>query len=153
MPWNNRGGNIRPRQLNPQSSHLQVANLLIGTNDYTQQFPDAGDYTFDDSFQERLVSEILGSTRASFRNTSPDHRETVRLLENEIGYNPLNFQSNSPPMEEDFFDLDIEAYYANGNNACGFIPGVPIILSSVDEQYEDNLRENNSEGQSATQER
>lgn len=37
-------------------------------------------------------------------------------------------------VNSDFFDLDLEEYYANGNNACGFIPGVPVILS--DEQVE-----------------
>ena len=39
----------------------------------------------------------------------------------------------------DFFDLDIGTYYANGNNACGFIPGVPAILSDVNEMEPDDL--------------
>ncbi len=34
-------------------------------------------------------------------------------------------------MDEDYFDLDIEAYYAKGNNACGFIPGLPVILTDT----------------------
>ena len=39
------------------------------------------------------------------------------------------------PLDESFFDLDIDDYYANGNNACGFIPGAPVILSD-DNQFE-----------------
>jgi hypothetical protein len=39
----------------------------------------------------------------------------------------------------DFFDLDIETYYANGNNACGFIPGVPVILSEADDLEVDEM--------------
>jgi hypothetical protein len=32
--------------------------------------------------------------------------------------------------DEEFFDLDIDSYYANGNNACGFIPGAPVVLNN-----------------------
>ena len=39
----------------------------------------------------------------------------------------------------DFFDLDIETYYANGNNACGFIPGLPVILSEADDLEVDEM--------------
>lgn len=35
--------------------------------------------------------------------------------------------------ESDYFDLDIEAYYANGNNACGFFPGVVTIEPESDD--------------------
>lgn len=33
----------------------------------------------------------------------------------------------------DYFDLDIDSYYANGTNACGFFPGLPVSLPSDDE--------------------
>lgn len=33
----------------------------------------------------------------------------------------------------DYFDLDIESYYANGTNACGFFPGIPVTLPPGDE--------------------
>ena len=39
----------------------------------------------------------------------------------------------------DYFDLDIDSYYANGNNSCGFIPGVPAILSDENELEPDDL--------------
>jgi hypothetical protein len=32
--------------------------------------------------------------------------------------------------DEEFFNLDIDSYYANGNNACGFIPGAPVVLNT-----------------------
>jgi hypothetical protein len=42
---------------------------------------------------------------------------------------PTESLPGSSTSDEDFFDLDIETYFANGNNSCGFIPGVPVILS------------------------
>ena len=39
----------------------------------------------------------------------------------------------------DYFDLDIDSYYANGNNSCGFIPGIPAILSDENELEPDDL--------------
>ena len=42
-------------------------------------------------------------------------------------------------LPDDFFDLDIESYYANGNNACGFIPGVPVIMAESEEIAFDDL--------------
>lgn len=38
--------------------------------------------------------------------------------------------STSSLSDDDFFDIDIESYYANGNNACGFIPGAPAFLNT-----------------------
>ncbi|EXJ86548.1 hypothetical protein A1O3_03501 [Capronia epimyces CBS 606.96] len=40
-------------------------------------------------------------------------------------------------ISEDYFDLDIDTYYANGNNACGFIPGLPVILTDQSEPETD----------------
>lgn len=40
-------------------------------------------------------------------------------------------------ISEDYFDLDIETYYAKGNNACGFIPGLPVILTDQSEPETD----------------
>lgn len=40
-------------------------------------------------------------------------------------------------VSEDYFDLDIDTYYANGNNACGFIPGLPVILTDTNEPETD----------------
>ncbi len=38
--------------------------------------------------------------------------------------------STTSLSDDDFFDIDIESYYANGNNACGFIPGAPAFLNT-----------------------
>ncbi|KAL2407976.1 Transcription activator AMTR1 [Exophiala dermatitidis] len=40
-------------------------------------------------------------------------------------------------ISEDYFDLDIDTYYAKGNNACGFIPGLPVILTDQTEPETD----------------
>ena len=57
---------------------------------------------------------------------------TAQLLGN---FNSYDVASNavSPAPDEDFFDLDLDSYYANGNNACGFIPGLPVILSDIND--------------------
>lgn len=44
----------------------------------------------------------------------------------------------------DFFDLDIETYYANGNNACGFFPGVPVSLPQETEVEMLDIRHDSS---------
>ena len=55
-------------------------------------------------------------------------------------YTPSDLDS-SVSVNEDYFDLDIETYYSKGNNACGFIPGLPVILTdtSVPEAGDDFL--------------
>jgi hypothetical protein len=60
------------------------------------------------------------------------HQEqtTAKLLLGKPQYAPSDLDS-SVSVDEDYFDLDIEAYYSKGNNACGFIPGLPVILTDT----------------------
>ncbi|KIX98041.1 uncharacterized protein Z520_06120 [Fonsecaea multimorphosa CBS 102226] len=65
----------------------------------------------------------------------PDHGQythqehpTAKLLHGKPQYAPSDLDSS---VSEDYFDLDIDTYYANGNNACGFIPGLPVILTDT----------------------
>lgn len=64
--------------------------------------------------------------RSSDRQTDPLSSRLRDLNSNSSlaspGYSDSYQQTTSG---EEFFDLDIESYYANGNNACGFIPGAP----------------------------
>ncbi|RMZ84419.1 hypothetical protein DV738_g467, partial [Chaetothyriales sp. CBS 135597] len=55
------------------------------------------------------------------------------LLGNYNAYDVPADGAAAPEPDEDFFDLDIDAYYANGNNACGFIPGLPVIMSDIND--------------------
>ncbi|KAH0846621.1 Zn(II)2Cys6 transcription factor [Fonsecaea pedrosoi] len=68
------------------------------------------------------------------------HQEhpTAKLLHGKPQYAPSDLDSS---VSEDYFDLDIETYYAKGNNACGFIPGLPVILTdnNVPESDDDFL--------------
>lgn len=63
-----------------------------------------------------------------------DH-PTAKLLLGKPQYAPSDMDSSIG--EEDYFDLDIETYYAKGNNACGFIPGLPVILTDTNEPETD----------------
>lgn len=56
-----------------------------------------------------------------------------------VALSDTGFSETVDCSNSEFFDLDIETYYANGNNACGFIPGVPVILSEVDDLDLDDL--------------
>jgi hypothetical protein len=56
-----------------------------------------------------------------------DH-STAKLLRGKPQYAPSETDTY---VSEDYFDLDIETYYAKGNNACGFIPGLPVILTDT----------------------
>ncbi|EXJ62735.1 hypothetical protein A1O7_03173 [Cladophialophora yegresii CBS 114405] len=60
------------------------------------------------------------------------HQEqtTAKLLHGKPEYAPSDLDS-SVSVDEDYFDLDIETYYSKGNNACGFIPGLPVILTDA----------------------
>ncbi|KAH8807588.1 hypothetical protein F5884DRAFT_343783 [Xylogone sp. PMI_703] len=73
---------------------------------------------------------------------SNDYQQTARLVGNWTGHIAPHSSASSFTTDEEFFDLDIESYYANGNNACGFIPGVPVILSDIDGHSEDDLLSN-----------
>lgn len=59
---------------------------------------------------------------------------TAKLLRGKPQYAPSEMDSS---VSEDYFDLDIETYYAKGNNACGFIPGLPVILTDAGEPETD----------------
>jgi len=45
----------------------------------------------------------------------------------------LNDQMDSG-LEQSYFDIDPELYYGIHNNSCGFFPGVPPIMSEVDQE-------------------
>jgi hypothetical protein len=73
--------------------------------------------------------EVLESSSGHL--PAPKHgNATARLIEGELRDDILDQTQFYPVPTETYFDLDIEEYYANGNNACGFIPGVPVILSN-----------------------
>jgi hypothetical protein len=63
-----------------------------------------------------------------------DYTVSALLIEDEFDHHqsqPISPRGvTSTFTDGEFFDLDIEAYYANGNNACGFIPGAPLILNT-----------------------
>ncbi|KIX10452.1 uncharacterized protein Z518_01535 [Rhinocladiella mackenziei CBS 650.93] len=65
---------------------------------------------------------------------SQDH-PTAKLLHGKPQYAPSEMDTS---VSEDYFDLDIETYYAKGNNACGFIPGLPVILTDTSEPETDD---------------
>ncbi|KAK4935134.1 hypothetical protein LTR10_023755 [Elasticomyces elasticus] len=56
-----------------------------------------------------------------------DH-STAKLISGKPQYAPSETDTY---VSEDYFDLDIDTYYAKGNNACGFIPGLPVILTDT----------------------
>jgi hypothetical protein len=60
---------------------------------------------------------------------SHQEQTTAKLLIGKPEYAPSDLDSNVSGVDEDYFDLDIETYYSKGNNACGFIPGLPVILT------------------------
>jgi hypothetical protein len=62
---------------------------------------------------------------------SGDH-PTAKLLRGQPQYAPSEI-SLDYSINDDYFDLDIDTYYANGNNACGFIPGLPVIATDASE--------------------
>ena len=62
---------------------------------------------------------------------STDH-PTAKLIRGHSQYTPSEV-SLDYSMNDDYFDLDIDTYYANGNNACGFIPGLPVIATDASE--------------------
>ena len=64
----------------------------------------------------------------------PSDHPTAKLIrgQSQSQYAPSEV-SLDYSLNDDYFDLDIEAYYANGNNACGFIPGLPVIASDAAE--------------------
>lgn len=62
---------------------------------------------------------------------SKDH-PTAKLIQGQMQYAPSEI-SLDYSMNDDYFDLDIDEYYANGNNACGFIPGLPVIATDAAE--------------------
>jgi hypothetical protein len=65
-----------------------------------------------------------------FAQNGHQEQTTAKLLLGKPQYAPSDLDS-SVSVDEDYFDLDIEAYYSKGNNACGFIPGLPVILTDT----------------------
>ncbi|RMD42325.1 hypothetical protein DV735_g2771, partial [Chaetothyriales sp. CBS 134920] len=71
----------------------------------------------------------LEATESGLGSNTP----TAQLLGNYNAYDVPADGTTAPEPDEDFFDLDIDAYYAKGNNACGFIPGLPVIMSDIND--------------------
>ncbi|RVX68088.1 hypothetical protein B0A52_08227 [Exophiala mesophila] len=67
----------------------------------------------------------------------PTEHPTAKLLRGQQQYAPSEI-SLDYSVDDDYFDLDIDMYYANGNNACGFIPGLPVIASDAAEPETDD---------------
>lgn len=67
----------------------------------------------------------------------PGEHPTAKLLRGQQQYAPSEV-SLDYSVDDDYFDLDIDMYYANGNNACGFIPGLPVIASDAAEPETDD---------------
>lgn len=68
-------------------------------------------------------------------HTSQQHTPSTSLITNSPPDNFAPGVSMQQLLEDsgsDYFDLDIESYYANGTNACGFFPGIPVSLPSDD---------------------
>lgn len=83
-----------------------------------------------------------GTPLSSSENT-PDYmgmtRQAEMIAPSTVSYSDAGFSDSVDYSNSDFFDLDIETYYANGNNACGFIPGVPVILSEAEDLDLDDM--------------
>jgi hypothetical protein len=84
-----------------------------------------------------------GTPLSSAENT-PDFRHASRqadiIAPSTISYSDAGYSDVAMDFSNsDFFDLDIETYYANGNNACGFIPGLPVIMSEAEDLEMDEL--------------
>lgn len=109
----------------PVPSSINVAPLISGL---TQTFP-AGTPLSD----ARSTPDYLGHGR-TVDMLAPSSNVPSSVACSDAGTSEAIDYKNS-----DFFDLDIETYYANGNNACGFIPGVPVILSEVDDLEVDDM--------------
>lgn len=71
---------------------------------------------------------------ARFSGGQIDYRSAAWLIEGDPTFPQIQSEYseslNQSWSDEDFFDLDIDYYYANGNNACGFIPGAPVVLNT-----------------------
>ncbi|RMZ85453.1 hypothetical protein DV737_g831, partial [Chaetothyriales sp. CBS 132003] len=78
----------------------------------------------------RVQPLIIPETTESGPDANPP---TAQLLGNYDAYDVAADGGAAPGPDEDFFDLDIDSYYANGNNACGFIPGLPVIMSDIND--------------------
>ncbi|ETN44285.1 uncharacterized protein HMPREF1541_10465 [Cyphellophora europaea CBS 101466] len=90
-----------------------------------------------------LAQTFPSGTPLSDARATPEYQEHARVAEivapSTVAYSETTLSDSIDYSNSDFFDLDIETYYANGNNACGFIPGVPVILSEVDDLDLDNM--------------
>jgi hypothetical protein len=96
-------------------------------------------------------AEVLESSTRQL--PAPKHgNATARLIEGELRNDILDQTLFYPVPTETYFDLDIEEYYANGNNACGFIPGVPVILSnfSISDMGESSTSDTGTQSWSAS---
>lgn len=84
------------------------------------------------------------STGSTTENPPSDHQNSIAVLLGDFDHDFLHDDIASNPLSgDDYFNLDLESYYANGNNACGFIPGIPAILIEVDESLLDDLDTSN----------
>lgn len=109
----------------PVPTSINVAPLISG---FSQSFP-----TGTPLSDSRSTPEYLGHGR-TVDILAPSSTVPSTMAYSDTGMSDAIDFSNS-----DFFDLDIETYYANGNNACGFIPGLPVIQSEVDDLDVDEM--------------
>lgn len=54
----------------------------------------------------------------------PEATYALQGIENDL---QLDEVWNEGLFDPDWFDLQPDAYYASGNNSCGFIPNAPIV--------------------------
>lgn len=109
----------------PAPSSVNIAPLISGlAHSFPTGTPLSDSRTTPEYFEHSRTAEIL----------APSSTVPSTIAYSDAGLSDAVDFSNS-----DFFDLDIETYYANGNNACGFIPGVPVILSEVDDMEVDEM--------------
>jgi len=133
-----RGG---PNRTNPTTrSNLDSQSGAYGVPD---------NHTNPDAMSD--FAEVLESSTGQL--PAPKHgNATARLIEGELRDDIVDQTLFYPVPTETYFDLDIEEYYANGNNACGFIPGVPVILSnfSISDMGESSTSDSGTQSGSAS---
>lgn len=130
---------------NPQQRSPPTQMLPFITNSHPLQFT----RSLSPAIQSQTTSQDVAPLVSGFANAfpsgtplssaenTPDFQITNRHAEiiapSTVSYSDAGFSDGIDYANADFFDLDIETYYANGNNACGFIPGLPVIMSEAED--------------------
>lgn len=106
------------------------ARASVSETNHTQKFP----------VPKRSSTSITGKHVSLASPTSSHHAyqqltpASSLLLESPVDDFGVDIPMQQPVEDPvfDYFDLDIDNYYANGNNMCGFFPGIPVSLPSDD---------------------